>query len=162
MMKRNQLSPAAGQSVRRVSLCLVLWGAFAVTSTHAQYSIDWFSIDGGGGTSSGGDYTLIGTIGQADAGPEMIGGDYSLVGGFLSVVTAIQTPGAPELTVTRDGADVIISWPSPSTGWQLEQKAMLSLPTWSTPSETISDDATTKSVRVVAPTGNRYYRLSKP
>ena len=34
----------------------------------AQYSIDWSTIDGGGGTSTGGVYTVSGTIGQPDAG----------------------------------------------------------------------------------------------
>ena len=53
----------------------------AVTSTIANYEIVWSTIDGGGGTSSGGSYTLSGTIGQPDAG-EMSGGDYVLTGGF--------------------------------------------------------------------------------
>ena len=48
---------------------------------YADYSIDWFTIDGGGGTSSGGAYTLIGTIGQHDAGYSE-GGQYELLGGF--------------------------------------------------------------------------------
>jgi hypothetical protein len=48
----------------------------------ATYSIDWYTIDGGGGTSSsGGGYSLSGTIGQPDAG-SMSGSGYSLVGGF--------------------------------------------------------------------------------
>jgi len=47
-----------------------------------QYSIDWYTIDGGGGTSSGGDYTVSGTIGQHDAAPASAGGDYALTGGF--------------------------------------------------------------------------------
>ncbi|MHC4556598.1 MAG: hypothetical protein ACYTFW_13470 [Planctomycetota bacterium] len=46
-----------------------------------QYKIDWYTIDGGGGTSSGGQYTLTGTIGQPDAGWS-IGGIYELLGGF--------------------------------------------------------------------------------
>jgi hypothetical protein len=45
--------------------------------------LDWYTIDGGGGTSSGGDYSLSGTIGQPDAGG-MSGGDYDLSGGFWS------------------------------------------------------------------------------
>ena len=32
-----------------------------------QYAIDWSTVDGGGGTSSGGGYELRGTIGQPDA-----------------------------------------------------------------------------------------------
>jgi len=34
----------------------------------APLSIDWHTIDGGGGTSSGGVYSVVGTIGQPDAG----------------------------------------------------------------------------------------------
>lgn len=158
----SDLKKTAHILMGRIFLSTVLWCALATMSAQAQYSIDWFSIDGGGGTSSGGDYTVTGTIGQADAGAEMTGGDYSLTGGFMSIVTAIQTPGAPELTVIRDGADVVVSWPSPSTDWQLEQKGALSLPSWSAPVETISDDTTTKSIRVAAPVGSRFYRLQKP
>ena len=47
-----------------------------------QYSITWYTIDGGGGTSSGGSYTLSGTIGQPDAGPSLTGGSFSLTGGY--------------------------------------------------------------------------------
>ena len=51
--------------------------AFVATATitHAQsYSIDWFTIDGGGGTSTGGVYSLSGTIGQPDAGGPLTNG----------------------------------------------------------------------------------------
>ena len=53
-----------------------------------SYTIDWYTIGGGGGASSGGDFTLSGTIGQPDAGT-MSGGNYTLAGGFWSVT---QTP----------------------------------------------------------------------
>ena len=39
----------------------------------ADYSIDWYTIDGGGGTSTGGPYSLTGTIGQADTGVSSAG-----------------------------------------------------------------------------------------
>jgi len=55
-----------------------------------DYELSWRTIDGGGGTSSGGTYTLMGTIGQPDAGV-MAGGDYELLGGFW--------PGEPLCTV---------------------------------------------------------------
>jgi hypothetical protein len=47
-------------------------------------SIDWSTIDGGGGMMSGGAFALTGTIGQPDAGA-MSGGTFSLTGGFWSV-----------------------------------------------------------------------------
>ena len=46
------------------------------------YSLDWFTIDGGGGTSTGGVYLVSGTIGQPDAGGPMTDGNYSLTDGF--------------------------------------------------------------------------------
>jgi hypothetical protein len=64
-----------------------------------QYSIDWYKISGGGGTSNGGVYSVSGTIGQHDAGGPMTGGNYSLTGGFWALY-AVQTPGAPLLTIT--------------------------------------------------------------
>jgi hypothetical protein len=45
------------------------------------YDLHWSTIDGGGGTSSGGQYVLTGTIGQPDAAYSA-GGDYELLGGF--------------------------------------------------------------------------------
>ncbi|MBC7262449.1 MAG: hypothetical protein H5T63_10605 [Chloroflexi bacterium] len=48
------------------------------------YDLSWSTIDGGGYTfSTGGGYTLGGTIGQADAGT-LSGGGYTLNGGFWS------------------------------------------------------------------------------
>ncbi len=47
----------------------------------ADYEITWSTIDGGGGRSIGGDFTLTGTIGQTDAAWSS-GGDYELLGGF--------------------------------------------------------------------------------
>jgi len=62
---------------------------FSTLRVPAQsYSIDWHTIDSGGGTSTGGVYSMSGTIGQPDAGA-MSGGNYSLSGGFWG---AIQTP----------------------------------------------------------------------
>ena len=61
--------------------CAVLVILMTVSVCSADYLIDWYTIDGGGGTSSGGQYSLTGTIGQADAG-YMAGGDYELLGGF--------------------------------------------------------------------------------
>lgn len=52
-----------------------------VSIVSADYSISWYTIDGGGGTSSGGPYQLSGTIGQPDAGYHD-GGSYELLGGF--------------------------------------------------------------------------------
>src|SRR5512140_2203109 len=50
----------------------------AACAANAQsYSIDWHTIDGGGGTSTGGVNSVNGTVGQPDAGA-MSGGTYTL------------------------------------------------------------------------------------
>jgi hypothetical protein len=80
----NQMSPQ--QIVKAVSLVLLL----AAVSVFGDYEITRHTIDGGGGTSSGGQYIVSGTIGQHDAAYSQ-GGDYELLGGFW--------PGEPLCTV---------------------------------------------------------------
>jgi hypothetical protein len=130
---------------------------------HAQsYSIDWHKVAGGGGTSSNGQYALSGTIGQHDAGGPMTGGAFSLTGGFWSLY-AIQSAGSPLLTITLTSTNTaVVSWPSPSTGFVLEQNAALEKTNWGSPSETIQDDGIRKSIVVSPPAGNRFFRLIKP
>ena len=61
---------------------LIAFGATTVLAQSGGYSLDWFSIDNGGGQAIGGDYALNGVIGRADAGL-LNGGAYTLNGGFL-------------------------------------------------------------------------------
>ncbi len=67
-------------------LCLVLLIAIipVLASSGGPFGLPWWTADGGGGTSSGGNFALSGTIGQADAGGPLHGGDYALTGGFWS------------------------------------------------------------------------------
>jgi hypothetical protein len=125
-----------------------------------SYDLSWSKIAGGGGTSTNAQYALTGTIGQPDAG-SMSGGNYTLQGGFWGVVAAVQTPGAPLLTITPSGPNVIISWPSPSTGFGLQENMDLNTANWSTVPPTNSDNLTIKSIVVPAGPGNRFYRLKK-
>jgi hypothetical protein len=55
--------------------------AMAPASSGGSYTLDWSTIDGGGGTSSNGSLTVSGTLGQPDAGI-VAGGAYTLSGGF--------------------------------------------------------------------------------
>lgn len=64
-----------------------------LAQTGGEYGLSWSTIDGGGGKSSGGSYTLAGTIGQPDAGPAMSGGGHTLTGGFWGAGTPAQAPG---------------------------------------------------------------------
>jgi len=135
----------------------------SLSAAQAQnYSIDWFTIDGGGGTSSGGPYTLSGTIGQPDAG-RLSGGNYTLEGGFWSVAVAIQTPGAPLLSIVRSANTFIVSWPGPVDGFLLEGNGDLSLTNaWAPVSQNYSTNNNVVSVTVPSNPGGHFYRLKKP
>jgi hypothetical protein len=60
---------------------LSITAAAAPVKGPPQFDLSWNTIDGGGGTSTGGSFSLSGTIGQPDAGA-MSGGNFTLVGGF--------------------------------------------------------------------------------
>jgi len=134
-----------------------------VSAACAQnYSIDWSKISGGGGTSTGSVYSVSGTIGQADAGVALSGGNYSVTGGYWSLLSVVQTPGAPLLTITRSGANLIVSWPSPSTGFSLQENTNLATTNWASFPGPVGDDGTTKRVTNSAPLGNKFFRLMHP
>jgi hypothetical protein len=64
----------------------------------ASPDLTWHTVDGGGGTSSGLDVTLTGTIGQSDAGVLMAGGDFTFEGGFWAI-----SPSSPACVGDFDG-----------------------------------------------------------
>jgi hypothetical protein len=140
--------------------CILLHSTFVLRAQ--SYSIDWSTIDGGGGTSTGGVYSVSGTIGQPDASP-MSGGNFTLQGGFWGIISAVQTTGAPLLSIARTTTNTVaVFWPSPSTGWTLQQNTnSVSSVNWSNVVSGIQDDGTTKTLIVNPPSGNRFYRLFK-
>ena len=137
-----------------LAVCLLTFTAHA-----QQYAINWHTIDGGGGTSTGGVYSVSGTIGQPDASPQtMTGGNYSLTGGFWALY-AVQTPGAPTLTIVLAGPDqATISWTlDTGTNWVLQESLSLSPAAW-----TNSPSGSTNLIVVPATLPQRFYRLRKP
>lgn len=71
------------------------------TPTLAQFEVTRSTIDGGGGSSGGGEFQVSGTVGQPDAGT-LSGGDYQLTGGFwgTAVDSTIPTETPTEITET--------------------------------------------------------------
>jgi hypothetical protein len=127
-----------------------------------QYSIDWYKIAGGGGTSAGGTYQVSGTIGQPDASGAMTGGNYSLTGGFWSLISVVQTGGLPNLTITHAGNSVIVSWLDTGS-YTLQQNSNLAASAgWTTSGYTITTANGTNSITITQPTGNLFFRLANP
>lgn len=66
-----------------LAVCLVVALTGGVAAQEG-YDLSWWTVDGGGGMfSTGGNYSLGGTIGQPDAGL-LAGPGYTLAGGFWS------------------------------------------------------------------------------
>lgn len=78
--------------VASILLILLVGVSLVSAQTLDGYTIDWWTTDGGGGTSAAGGYSLSGSIGQAEAG-EMSGGGYTVNGGFWGdVVEDVAQP----------------------------------------------------------------------
>jgi hypothetical protein len=158
-LSRHPKRQRAG-AVQDLLFC-ILHSAFCLCA-QAQYSVDWQTIDGGG-TSTGGVYTVSGTIGQADAGT-MSGDHYTLAGGFWGLIATVQTPGAPWLTITLNPqlSTITVSWALSETSWQLQATTNL-VTTGSIWTEYAYQTNGATCCRIESPpNGNRFYRLHKP
>ena len=148
-------------SSRRLALSIIIASLLApFAAWPADYTIDWFTIDGGGGTSTNGQYSVSGTIGQPDAGA-MSGGPFTLQGGFWGLLAAVQTPGAPHLSITNVAGLVTVSWPVPADGWVLEQTNHLPSVAASWPVVTAAHLTNAADIRVTLPatSGHQFFRL---
>jgi hypothetical protein len=130
------------------------------TVSAQQYSIDWYKIAGGGGTSTGATYQVSGTIGQHDASGPMIGGNYSLTGGFWALISAVQTAGAPTLFISHAGNTVTVYWES-VPDWGLQQNPTLDSTGWLPTSYYVMNVNGTNQITITPPTGNLFFRLAK-
>jgi len=130
----------------------------SVSTAAAQYSITWSTIDGGGGTSVGGGYSISGTIGQPDAGVSMTNGAYAVTGGFWVLPMLVQTPGAPTLYLTNAAPGLAtIWWTPPTPSFTLQFTDSLSPTNWVN-----APSGTNNPTTVPATLPARFYRLFKP
>ena len=79
---------------------------------------------------------------------------------FSDCVTA-SSELPPRLSITRSGEQITVSWPAATlAGFHLESTIDLTPPiSWSTVTNTISNDGTTKSVNLLQLIPNQYFRL---
>ena len=140
-----------------VSAVLLL---LAYTARAQSFAIDMHTIDGGGGTSTGGVFAVSGTAGQLDAGATMTGGAFSHAGGFWSLF-ALQMPGAPLLTLALTSTNtVFVSWPVSGLNFQLQENISLALPnSWSRVTQPAVTNGAQISVTVPASVARKFFRL---
>jgi hypothetical protein len=80
------INPGGNMNTQRMQWRLMFGMAaltMFITAGYCDYRMDWSTIDGGGGQSTGGSYRLSGTIGQPDA-DYPAADNYELFGGFWS------------------------------------------------------------------------------
>jgi hypothetical protein len=127
----------------------------------AQFAIDWFSIESGGGASAGGAFTLSASVGNISAG-SVSGGDFSFDGGFWALDTTTVTNSPPVLSVVGGPNNTIqISWPFSSPGWILQKTTDLGTAGWTVVTNTPVTNGTTISLTFNAPFSNAYFRLKQ-
>ncbi|MDR3377738.1 MAG: hypothetical protein P4M10_03565 [Verrucomicrobiae bacterium] len=126
-----------------------------------QYAIGWYKIAGGGGTSANGSYAISGTIGQPDAGGPLAGGNYSLRGGFWSLIGAMQSVGAPNLTIIATGPNSVkVLWPDTGS-YILQQNTSLATGNWTASSYPITTANGMNSITITSPAGSLFFRLEE-
>jgi hypothetical protein len=136
---------------------LPLLGCFLLAlSANAQYSIDWHKIAGGGGTSTNGQFSLVGGIGQPDAGAAMTNAQFSLTGGFWVLPQVVQTIGAPTLRITPAGSGLVtLSWSPATPGFVLQEASNVASGLW-----TNSPSGAANPITIPASPPRKFYRLS--
>ena len=112
--------------------------------------------------STGDTFSLVGTLGQP---PPLIvsGGSYTLSEVFFGVAVTIQQPGVPELTITQAGQTIVISWPAPSVGFELEAKDSMGADVpWHPTGLLVVLVGNENTVTVPARAEPQFFRLSSP
>ena len=98
-------------------VALMLWLASGASLLAQSYAIPQSVVAGGGGSTTGGTYAIVATVGEPGAGGALTTGSYSVTGGFWSFaglcpgITLSATPFAagqsgtayPATTVTQTG-----------------------------------------------------------
>jgi hypothetical protein len=106
----------------------MLASAYLSLTAPAQSAIDWHTLDGGGGTSTGGVYSVSATLGQPDAGVTLTNGPYALTGGFWGLPATVAVPGSPTLAIQSGNNSLTVSWSVTAADFCLETTYDLSPP----------------------------------
>ena len=139
-------------------ICLVS-GLAAPAQSGGGFDLSWSKIAGGGGTSTGGVYSVSGTAGQHDAGGPLTNGVYSLTGGYWALPIAVQSSNAPTLLIVPAATPgwATISWKPPTPGFVLQVSPTLTSAAWAN-----APSGTTNPIAVPAVPPANFYRLKQP
>jgi hypothetical protein len=122
----------------------------------------WSALGSGlvGGTGLGGSAAQVVALAVSPSGEELhAAGSFTRAGGKAAAFAARAILRLPALTLKLGTANTVeISWPSPSTGFTLQQCTDLASGNWSNISESVLDDGTNNVM--LQPVGtSRFFRL---
>ncbi|HTL18101.1 MAG TPA: hypothetical protein VL793_12765 [Patescibacteria group bacterium] len=149
------------KTATRLFLLVLLLVLAANPSSAQNFSIDWFSINSGGGASAGGNFELRASIGEAGNG-KLSGGVFSIDAGYWAIESTQPLVIPPQLSIAATLTNtVVVSWPSSSTGFSLQQSTVLSSTSWTDVSVSPIDDGTIKLVVLPLSSNNLFLRLKQ-
>ena len=127
------------------------------TTAAAQYTIDWYTMDAGGGSGAAGAFEMHGTLGQPDPFSGAAGG-VICVGGYWSLLDE----AVPLLRIFRVGPNVVLGWPNPSPGFALQASPNLVPPSWTAVAIAPVNVGSELQVTWGLPGGRHFFRLRRP
>ncbi len=145
--------------------CLLVAALATSLTAEAQTTINWFTLDAAGGAQSSPAYVINSTAGQNDTGNSATtSANYRIIPGFWALENLGPDTGLPTLSITRNALNVVLAWPSPSTGFVLQQADSLdTLPVpWANTPGVFTDNGFIKSITIPANVAKRFYRLQRP
>jgi hypothetical protein len=159
-MKNDAFNPLRNR--RRMLLLAAVCLVALVRVTPAQdCTLDWFTIDSGGGQWSDGCFTIRGTIGQHDAA-EWSDGSYALVGGFWGCSGTESLPSVPALRIYRTATNtVVLSWPGLDPDWVLQECSSLADGHWYTILPPLARAGGSAEALLPRFTVDKFYRLKQ-
>ncbi len=145
-------------SMKTLKLAIAIAIGLAAITAAADYSLSWWKIAGGGGSTASPGYSLDCTIGQFEAGA-MSSSEFDLVGGFWAIITAqVTNTPVPGLTITASGPNqAVLSWTPDVPGFHLQTSDSLSPSFW-----TDAASGTNHPITISTTGPMKFYRLVNP
>ncbi len=151
-----------GFASKRLAGLIGLLVALPLCGSAGEFAITSSVIGGGGGSCTGGDFFVQGTIGQPASGT-LLGGSVELEAGFWNRAVLVGAIGEPRLQYLAAGNDMILFWAAEPSGFVLESSPSLNPPTvWSPTTDIPVEMDGLKFVTVPADRPMGFYRLRQP
>ena len=138
------------------------WALRLLLATSLLATVTLQAQSAGGGTSVGGNFTLVSRLKPADPAAQS-GGSFTLRTEINPPIILLQLPGAPSLRLSYSASSAIISWASTTASYTLQTTSTPHVPaTWQAVAGTQELLNGTNHFTVPVTTTRQFYRLKSP